>query len=203
MGLLDSVLGGVLGGALDQGREEAPRGGGMNAGLMAALLPIVLSALRGQPAGGGGGSGSGGLGDVLGSVLGGGRSAGGGVGGLGSVLGGMLGGHAAPAGGGDALGGLGALLNGFQQAGLGDQAASWISTGRNMPLSADDVGKVFGDDALAQIAQQAGVSRGDASAGLAELLPQVVDHLTPHGRMPEASQLDAGLDDLLRQLTRG
>lgn len=184
MGLLDSVLGGILGNAVGQPQSQPSQGGGMNAGLMAALLPVVLSMLRGQQGGGGGG---GGLGDVLGNVLGG-------------AMGG--GGQPAPAGM-AGMGGLGDLLNQFQRAGLGDQAASWVSTGQNMPVSGDDIGRVFGNDMLAQIAQRAGVSQGDASAGLAELLPRVVDGLTPQGQVPDAIQLDAGLDDLLRQLGRG
>jgi uncharacterized protein YidB (DUF937 family) len=171
---------------MEQGQSQPSQGAGMNAGLMAALLPIVLSMLRGQSAGGGGG---GGLGDVLGNVLGGamggGQPAAAGMGGMGG------------------MGGLGDLLNQFQRTGLGDQAASWVSTGQNMPVSGDEIGRVFGNDMLAQIAQRAGVSQGDASAGLAELLPRVVDGLTPQGQVPDAIQLDAGLDDLLRQLGRG
>jgi uncharacterized protein YidB (DUF937 family) len=191
MGLLDSVLGSALGGVLGQGQGQAQpsQGGGQNAALMAALLPVVLSMLKGQQGGGGGG-----LGNVLGGMLGGGQ--GGGV--LGSVLGGGQGGGSA-----GGLGGLGALLNGFQQAGMGDQVASWVGTGQNMPISAADVSKVLGSGAVAQIAQQAGVSQGDASAGLAVLLPQLVDHLTPKGQLPEGAQLEASLGGLLKQFGRG
>lgn len=117
-------------------------------------------------------------------------------GGLGSVLGGMLGG-----GQGGAAGNLGALLEQFQKAGLGQQAASWVSTGQNQPISAGDIGKVFSGDALAQIAKQAGVSQGDASAGLAQLLPQLVDQLTPKGEL-QAGQIEAGLGSLLQSLSR-
>ncbi len=191
MGLLDGVLGNVLGGALGQGQNQAAPSGGMNAGLLAALLPVVLSMLRGQQSGGGGG-----LGNVLGGMLGG--NQGGGMGGLGNVLGGMLGGG----GQGSSVGNLGELLNQFQKAGLGQQAASWVGTGQNQAISAGDIGKVFGNDALAQIAKQAGVSQGDASTGLAELLPQLVDHFTPSGQLPEAGQMEAGLGDLLQRLGR-
>jgi uncharacterized protein YidB (DUF937 family) len=193
MGLLDSILGGVLNNAAGQG-QSAPAGGGMNAGLMAALLPIVLSMLRGQPAGAaasaGGGMG-GGLGDVLGGMLGGNR----GGGGLGDVLGSVLGGGIGGTGSGS-LGGLGALLAQFQKAGFSDHVASWVGTGDNTPLSADAIGQVFGNDALGHIAKQAGVSTDDASAGLAQLLPQLVDHLTPNGQMPAADQLAKGLESL-------
>jgi uncharacterized protein YidB (DUF937 family) len=195
MGLLDSILGSALGGALGQGQTQAhPQGGGLNAGLLAALLPVVLSMLRGQQAGGSGG----GLGNVLGGMLGGGQ----GGSGLGDVLGSVLAGGQSGAANAGGLGGLGALLNGFQKAGMGDHAASWVGTGQNMPISADDIGKVFDQGALSQIAQQAGVSHGDASAGLAALLPQLVDHLTPGGQMPDAGGLEAGLGDLLKQFGR-
>ena len=193
MGLLDSIIGGVLNNAMGQQGQSASTGG-LNSGLLAALLPIALSMLRGQPAGAtaGGGSG-GGLGDVLGSVLG-----GGGGGGLGSVLGSVLGGGSAAASAGAAggLGGLGGLLEKFQRAGLGDQAASWVGTGENAPISADAIGQVFGNDAVAQIASQAGVSEQDASAGLAQLLPHLVDHLTPNGQVPAPDQLAKGLEAL-------
>lgn len=119
------------------------------------------------------------------------------AGGLGGLLGGMLGG-----GQGGAAGNLGALLEQFQKAGLGQQAASWVSTGQNQPISAGDIGKVFSGDALAQIAKQAGVSQGDASAGLAQLLPQLVDQLTPKGEL-QAGEIEAGLGSLLKGLGRG
>jgi uncharacterized protein YidB (DUF937 family) len=182
MGLLDNIIGGVLGNAMGQGQgQPASAGGGMNSGLLAALLPIALSMLRGQPAGA---AASGGLGDVLGIVLGG----GGGGGGLGgSVLGGGSSGAGA---------GLGGLLDQFQRAGFADQAASWVGTGENKPLPADAIGQVFGNDAVADIARQAGVSEADASSGLAQLLPHLVDHLTPNGQMPAPDQLAKGLEAL-------
>ena len=195
MGLLDSIIGGVLNNAMGQQGQSASSGG-INSGLLAALLPIALSMLRGQPAGAAAGSSSGGgLGDVLGSVLG------GGGGSLGNVLGSVLGGGsgAAPAGAAGGLGGLGGLgdlLEKFQRAGLGDQAASWVGTGDNAPISSDAIGQVFGNDAVAHIARQAGVSEQDASAGLAQLLPQLVDHLTPNGQMPAPDQLAKGLEAL-------
>jgi uncharacterized protein YidB (DUF937 family) len=98
-------------------------------------------------------------------------------------------------------GGLGALLEQFKKAGLGQQVVSWVGTGQNLPISAGDIGKVFGNDKLAEIAKQAGVSHGDASAGLAELLPQLVDKLTPNGEL-HAGQIEAGLGSLLQMLGR-
>lgn len=204
MGMLDSVLGGMLGNSAEPGATSG------RSKLMMALLPVVLGMLmsnRSQASGGGGGlgdilggllpgqgnqqaTGGGGLGDVLGSMLGGG-------GGLGGLLGGLLGGAG---GSGGLAGGLGGLLEQFQQAGYGEQASSWVGTGDNQPIPPSAIGQVFGSDTLAQIAQQVGVSPEEASAGLSELLPEVVNHLTPNGSAPDADQLTASVSDLVKRL---
>jgi uncharacterized protein YidB (DUF937 family) len=81
-------------------------------------------------------------------------------------------------------GGLQGMLSKFQQAGYGAQADSWVSTGQNMPISADALQQVLGQGQLGQIAQQLGMSRGDAAGGLASMLPQMVDRMTPQGQVP-------------------
>lgn len=86
---------------------------------------------------------------------------------------------------GSAHGGLGGLVEKFQQGGMGDVVASWISTGQNMPINGDQLGQVLGPDVLSQIARQLGVSPGDAAGQLSQVLPQVVDELTPNGSVPE------------------
>lgn len=86
-------------------------------------------------------------------------------------------------------GGLTGLLQGFEQNGLGSLLQSWISTGHNLPISADQITQVLGHSQVAQIAEQAGVSHEEAAGGLAALLPQVVDKLTPNGQMPESGDL--------------
>jgi uncharacterized protein YidB (DUF937 family) len=86
---------------------------------------------------------------------------------------------------GSAHGGLGGLVEKFQQGGMGDVVASWISTGQNMPINGDQLGQVLGPDVLSQIARQLGVSPGDAAGQLSRVLPQVVDELTPNGSVPE------------------
>jgi uncharacterized protein YidB (DUF937 family) len=168
-------------------------------GLLDSVIGGVLNGALGQdnnPSAQGGSNGNlvAALLPVVLGMLQGRQSGGGGM--LGNVLGGMLGG-----GQGGAAGNLGALLEQFQKAGLGQQAASWVSTGQNQPISAGDIGKVFGNDMLAQIAKQAGVSQGDASTGLAQLLPQLVDQLTPNGEL-QGGQIEAGLGSLLQQLGR-
>jgi uncharacterized protein YidB (DUF937 family) len=134
-------------------------------------------------------------------------------GGLGGALGGS---SAAAAGGGSqtallnailgmlangsAQGGLGGLVSRFQQSGLDDVIASWISSGQNQPISPDQLRGALGDDVLGRLAQQAGVPRADVLGPLAELLPQVVDRLTPQGQMPQGGL--GNLSDLLGMLAR-
>jgi uncharacterized protein YidB (DUF937 family) len=119
------------------------------------------------------------LDSVLGSVLGG--AAGGGGGGNAQLLNvvlGMLGNDSAG-------GGLGGLLQKAQQAGLGDVVSSWVGTGQNMPVSADQLQSMLGGDTVSKMAQQAGVNPGDLLGQLSQMLPQVVDQLTPQGQVPQ------------------
>jgi uncharacterized protein YidB (DUF937 family) len=177
MGILDELLGGVLGGGagLPGGRRpgSAAAAGGGGASIMMALLPVVLSMLANR--GGGARAGGGGLGDLLGQVLGGG----------------------APSGAG---GGLGGLLAQMQSAGFGDQARSWVSTGQNMPISPDALGQIFGAGGLEAIARQANLTPEQTSEGLSQLLPEIVDRVTPDGQEPDGDQLGASIDDLLRRM---
>ena len=113
---------------------------------------------------------------------------------LGGILGQVLGG----VGGGS--GGLGGLLEHFQRAGFGDQARSWVSAGDNQPISPNDITQVFGADGLAEIARRAGVGEDDAARGLSQLMPEVVDRLTPDGRVPDDSSLLAGVESFARRL---
>ena len=195
MGLLDDLLAGAASGQ-GPGRPAQPQrgAGGPNAALL-ALLPIVLSMLASRGAAGGGSreaGPAGGLGDLLGQMMGGGQRGGG----LGDLLGQVLGGGGAPGG----AGGLGGLLRQFESAGFADQARSWVSPGQNQPLPADALGRVFGQDGLATIARLAGLSEGETTTGLAQLLPEIIDRATPEGRVPDDDQLAGSLQDLLRRL---
>ena len=114
---------------------------------------------------------------------------------LGSMMGGMAGQQPQAQGGGQLLqmvltmlqqnGGIEGLLAKMQQAGYGNQAQSWIGTGQNQPVPPDALSQIFGQGQLADIARQLGVSRDDAAGGLARALPDVVDRMTPDGRIPE------------------
>lgn len=94
-------------------------------------------------------------------------------------------------------GGLGGLVQSFQQGGLGSIVNSWVSSGQNLPISAEQIQAVLGGGQLQNIAAQLGMSTEQASGGLADLLPQLVDKLTPNGQVPEGGDLLAqGLDML-------
>lgn len=96
--------------------------------------------------------------------------------------------------------GLQGLVKSFQDSGLGEQVASWVSTGSNLPISADQVKKAFEGVQLGQIARQLGVSENEAACELADMLPNVIDKLTPNGQIPEGDLLAQGLNMLKGKL---
>jgi uncharacterized protein YidB (DUF937 family) len=115
---------------------------------------------------------------------------GGNGGGLGDVLKGGLGGLLAGGAAGSVLsGGLGDLLKQFQQAGHGDTANSWVSSGPNKPISPGDLANALGGDRINNLADQTGLSADELIKGLSQMLPDVVNHLTPDGRLPTPSEL--------------
>lgn len=87
---------------------------------------------------------------------------------------------------GTAHGGLAGLLQQLEAGGLGQQVQSWVSTGANLPVSGEQIAAALGGAGglLGQLAQQAGVSHAEAGQQLSQLLPQIVDHLTPNGQLP-------------------
>lgn len=117
----------------------------------------------------------------------GGQAGGGGLGGLGGMLGSVLGGGGAQpqAQAMPDVGGLGGILDAFQKGGLGHIADSWVGTGENLPVSGDQVTQALGQDKIAQMANQLGMSHGDVSGGLAQILPQLINHVTPNGQVPQ------------------
>jgi uncharacterized protein YidB (DUF937 family) len=120
---------------------------------------------------------------------------------------GMSPGGMAAAGGGGALlgmamqfvanypGGLPALLAKLSGAGFGQQASSWVGTGQNVPISPDVLAQVFGQGQIQQMGQQFGVEPNVAAGGLAALLPELVNQLTPQGRIEPGMEQASG-DDL-------
>jgi len=174
MGLLDGLLGQVLGGMAQ------PRGGGLD-----DLLAQLGGGARGAPGGGG-------LDDLL-NQMGGGASApmrpagaGGGMGG--ALLGGlvmialqML----------QRNGGLGNVLGRLQEQGYGREADSWVSSGENVPVPGDVLAQIFGRDVIDRSAREMGISPEEAAGGLAKVFPEVVNEITPNGR------IEPGSDDVV------
>ncbi len=142
-------------------------------GLLDGVLGQVVGNLMGSPAGSGQGA-------VLNTVLG------------------LL-------NNGSSAGGLQGVLAQLQQGGLGDQVASWVGTGQNLPVSADQIMQALGGAGgaaggagglLAQLAQQTGLGQQDLAGHLSQMLPDVVNHLTPGGQLPQG-----GIPDALQALS--
>ncbi len=112
-------------------------------------------------------------------------------GGLTQVLGGLLANNSE-------LGGLNGLTEKFNQAGLGNVISSWISRGENLPISADQIASVLGNGTLGNIASQLGIDPAQASGQLAQVLPGLIDKLTPNGSAPAGGLGNAG--DLMGML---
>lgn len=83
------------------------------------------------------------------------------------------------------VGGLPGLMARFQQAGLGDIIASWLGSGTNQAISGDQLSRVLGTGPLSQVASQLGVGQSDAANQLAQVLPGLLDQLTPQGHAPQ------------------
>jgi len=196
MGLLD-VLNGMANGPRGPSIPSSSQSsGGMSPLTMALLGLLAWKAVKhltaGQPGAptsapspasastggaGSGGLGSGGLGSGLGDILKG-------------PLGGVLGGAAA---GSVLSGGLGDLMKQLQQSGHGETVNSWVGSGQNKAISPGDLAGALGVDQIDQLSSQSGLSRDDLLNGLSQLLPQVIDHLTPDGRLPTESELSGRL----------
>jgi len=93
-----------------------------------------------------------------------------------------LGGGAA---GTDMNSGLGELVDRFRQNGQGATADSWVATGVNKPINDSEVERALGPDLIDSLAKQTGLSRADLLSRLASMLPDVVDKMTPEGRLPQ------------------
>jgi uncharacterized protein YidB (DUF937 family) len=94
-------------------------------------------------------------------------------------------------------GGLAGLIQQFRQAGFGQQAQSWVGRGQNMPISVEDLMQVFGPGTMQQMADRAGLDQQQFGGRMAEMLPQMVDQLTPEGELPGGD-----IDDALAALSR-
>ena len=183
MGLID-VLNGMQNGPRGQRNPGSGSSGGMSPITMAILGLLAYKALKSftgqsgtaptQPASPAPsvpnqGTAAGGLGDLL-------------KGGLGGLL-------AGGAAGSVLSGGLNDLLKQLQQSGQGDVAKSWVGTGPNKAISSDDIAKALGADQISALMAHSGMSRQDLLEGLSQNLPEVVNQLTPEGRVPTEQEI--------------
>jgi uncharacterized protein YidB (DUF937 family) len=146
----------------------------------ATAAPAGRAPAAPAPAPNAGGSMSGGMPGGLGGL----------AGGLGDVLKGPLGGLLAGGAAGSVLsGGLNDLLKQLQQSGRGDVAQSWVGKGPNKEISSDDLANALGADQINTLMSHTGLSREDLLAGLSQNLPDVVDQLTPDGRVPNEREM--------------
>lgn len=153
--------------------------------------------------------GGGGLGSILGAGIG--AGAGNKVGGsAGSVLGGGLGaliptllpavigmlGHSGSSG----QTGMHQLVDTMQANGLGQVAQSWVGAGSNQSITADQVQQVLTPEQVAELSAKSGLPADQVHAGVAAILPELVNHLTPNGAVPEAGQVQGATDQLAKLL---
>ena len=190
MGLLD-VLNGMQNGPRGAGPSSGHSGGGMSPMTMAILGLLAWKAIKHfsgsqpgaspAPAPSSGSSAGGGMGGGMG-------------GGLGDVLKGGLGGLLAGGAAGSVIsGGLGDLLKQLQQNGHGEAANSWVSNGPNKQIAPGDLASALGADQINSLMSQSGLSRDELLSGLSQQLPDVVNHLTPDGRLPTENELSGRL----------
>jgi uncharacterized protein YidB (DUF937 family) len=99
-------------------------------------------------------------------------------------------------------GGLPGLISKFEKGGLGEIVSSWVGTGANAPISGDQITNTLGIDKIRDIAGKLGMSDGQVSDALASLLPQIVDKLTPNGKVPNGDTLEQTLGSLLQKFTK-
>ena len=185
MGLMD-VLNGMQNGPHGARGPSTGSGGGMSPLTMAILGLLAYKTFKsftshaapqpptpGAPSQGQSASAGGGMSEILKN-------------GLGTVL-------AGGAAGGILSGGLNDLLKQFQQSGHGDVAKSWVDNAPNKAISADDLAKALGGDQIETLMAHTGLSRQDLLAGLSQQLPEIVNRLTPDGRLPTEQELSRSL----------
>lgn len=88
------------------------------------------------------------------------------------------------------------ITNAFHSAGLDNVLQSWIGTGKNLPISGDQVKQVLGTGNVADLGARAGLNESDTSNALAGMLPQVIDKLTPDGKLPSEGDLSSKLSSM-------
>jgi uncharacterized protein YidB (DUF937 family) len=99
-------------------------------------------------------------------------------------------------------GGLQGMVQSFQDKGLGGLVSSWVGTGQNMPITADQIHQVLGSDQVKALAARAGISPDQAGSAIAQMLPGIVDKLTPNGEVPAHNNVMDMVGGLLQNLSK-
>jgi uncharacterized protein YidB (DUF937 family) len=99
-------------------------------------------------------------------------------------------------------GGLQGLVQNFHDKGLGAVATSWVSSGQNLPISADQIHQVLGSSQVQALAAKCGISPDVAGGAIAQLLPGIIDKLTPNGQVPDHSNVMEMVGGLLQNLQK-
>lgn len=196
-GGLGDILGGVLTGGRNQPRDYNPQrydrqpDNGFG-------LDDLLGSLAGGSQRGGMSSGAGGLGDILGGVLGGQRNRSG-FGGKGMLVAALM-----------PLvlswikrnGGLSGALSKITGMGHGNQARSWMSNSEiNDNLDPSEVNRLFDESEIQKIAATTGANDAEVRQGLAELLPEVMNQLTPNGNLDNEAEANQEIDQIISQMS--
>ena len=199
-GGLGDILGSVLGGGQTGGynpqqynRQQADNGFG---------LDDIIGGLGGMLGGnqrGGTNAGAGGLGDILGSVLGGGQQSRGGFGGKGMLVAALM----------PMIlswiqrnGGLSGALSQITGMGHEQQARSWMSNSEhNDNLDPNEISRLFDDNEIQQVAAHTGANDSEVRQGLAELLPEIMNQLTPNGNLDNEAEANQEIDQIISQLS--
>jgi uncharacterized protein YidB (DUF937 family) len=95
--------------------------------------------------------------------------------------------------------GLAGLVQQFEQQGLGHLAQSWVGTGPNQPVNPDQIQQVLGSEKIQELAAKAGVDTNQIASALAEYLPQIINHVTPNGQVPQGADLQQSIGGLLQK----
>ncbi len=99
-------------------------------------------------------------------------------------------------------GGLQGLVQSFHDKGLGGIASSWVGSGANSPITAEQVHQVLGSDQVKALAAKAGINPDTAGSVIAQLLPTLVDKLTPNGSVPDHSNVLAMASSMLQSFEK-
>ena len=97
-------------------------------------------------------------------------------------------------------GGLRGMAESFKGQGMEDIINSWIATGQNMPISPEQILQALGKNRLQGISDKAGISPDEISGGLASLLPEIIDKLTPQGKLPDSGLLEQELQEMKKKI---